>query len=302
MQKIEIESSFNLVDFLLSAELPSYKMIWVNPGKFVAGKGVEELQINSDRRNKFEIVTNWASNMEITQGFWLGEIPVTQAHWKAMDMPTTYRENWRKIDRQNPQLPLCDVSWLEAMLFCRKLNLLYKECLPKNYHFTLPTEIQWEYACRAGAEKDEDLAGFTNELYEKMFDAENIVEVKQGESNAWGFYDMLGNVLELCFDVAAGYEIHDVIKTEIDGKIQSLESRIVDWMGNKDPEQWFGYGLSEGDARVVRGFPVSILRECTKYKEQHYDGLLGFRVCLRPITQWDLNDPMLKEEGINMLG
>ena len=83
----------------------------------------------------------------ITKPFWLGKTEVTQALWKAVmgNNPSYFKGD---------DLPVEKVSWNDAVAFCEKLNEMKRDTLPAGYHYTLPTEAQWEYACRAGTTHD----------------------------------------------------------------------------------------------------------------------------------------------------
>ncbi len=157
--------------------------------------------------------------------FSLGKTEITQAQWKAV-----MRYNPSPLKGDN--LPVEDVSWYEAMSFCQKLTEREHRAgrLPRNLKFTLPTEAQWEYACRAGT-KTHFSFGDSSSLFspygnfaDKSFfntpegkpysyhplatseEKESndgfgyIAPVGSFHSNAWGFYDMHGNVCEWCLD------------------------------------------------------------------------------------------------------
>ena len=107
----------------------------------------------------------------------------------------------------------CYISWLEAKKFCLLLNLRYSNNLPKGYIFDLPTEAQWEYACRAGTTTDfNNGKNITDEKADKCSDLDEIAwyganrflnklyPKGQKKPNAWGIYDMHGNAGELCRD------------------------------------------------------------------------------------------------------
>ena len=142
------------------------------------------------------------------QSFFLGQTPVTQAQWKEV-------ASWPQVDLKlnpnaarfkGPNRPVEQVSWEEAMEFCRRLSQRTKLV------YTLPSEAQWEYACRAstttpfafGDTLTPDLANYDgNYTYEsgpKGQYRQQTTEVGSFAGNAWGLQDMHGNVWEWCLD------------------------------------------------------------------------------------------------------
>ncbi len=100
-----------------------------------------------------------------------------------------------------PRKPVEWVSWTDAGSFFRKLNEAQRAAgwLPDGFEFRLPTEAEWEYACRAGTTTD--FAGNPDEM--AWYDANSgkqTHEVGQKKPNAWGLYDMHGNLFEWCMD------------------------------------------------------------------------------------------------------
>jgi formylglycine-generating enzyme required for sulfatase activity len=150
----------------------------------------------------------------ISRPFYLGKYQVTQAQWKAVMndgvAPSGEAKSglWARLTGKaeeqvkdnNPSwfkgddLPVERVSWEEVQKFCRKLGLEYR----------LPTEAEWEYACRAGTTGD--YAGNLDEMawYDKNSDAKTH-PVGQKKPNGWGLYDMHGNVWEWCQDWYGAY-------------------------------------------------------------------------------------------------
>lgn len=98
-------------------------------------------------------------------------------------------------------LPVSGVSWVSAAEYCRRLTDRERAAgrLPEGYAYTLPTEAQWEYACRAGTTGD--YAGDLNAMawYDRNSDL-RVHSVGQKQPNEWGLYDMHGNVWEWCLD------------------------------------------------------------------------------------------------------
>jgi formylglycine-generating enzyme required for sulfatase activity len=118
---------------------------------------------------------------------------VTQGQWRAVmgDNPSHFQNG--------KNYPVESVSWNDVQAFLEKLNTMDPG---KNYR--LPTEAEWEYACRAGT---------TGEQYGELDDIawywknseDQTHPVAKMQSNAWGMYDMLGNVWEWCADYLFGY-------------------------------------------------------------------------------------------------
>ena len=146
---------------------------------------------------------------EVTLGaFFMAQTPITQAQWRAV-------AGWQKLERDlNPDpanfkganRPVEMVSWFDALEFCRRLSQRTGQ------RYGLPSEAQWEYACRAGsttpfhfgATLTPDLANYNgNHVYgngPKGTYREQTVEVASFAANGWGLHDMHGNVWEWCAD------------------------------------------------------------------------------------------------------
>jgi formylglycine-generating enzyme required for sulfatase activity len=129
----------------------------------------------------------------ISKPFYLGRYEVTQEQYQAVmgKNPRRFKGNRRSVE---------NVSWEDAMAFCRKASELTGE------KFRLPTEAEWEYACRAGTttafNTGTDLA-----KDQTNFDGGGTVDVGSFRPNVWGLYDMHGNVWEWCSDWYGGYDV-----------------------------------------------------------------------------------------------
>lgn len=169
------------------------ELIWVEAGTFTMGSPPDE-----PLRHKAE---GPQRRVTLTKGYWLGKTEVTQGQYEAVTgtNPSTFQAVGRDA-------PVERVSWLQAMSFCRALTERERKAgrLPRGYHFTLPTEAQWEYACRAGT--TDHYAGEPNAMtWWQGNSGETTHPVGLKQPNAWGFHDMSGNVLEWCLDWYGDY-------------------------------------------------------------------------------------------------
>lgn len=228
--------------------LPELDLVlaWIPPGEFL----MAELHGSDD-----------ATPVTISRGFWLGRTEVTQEQWRAL-----------RPDNQNPSVfkgstrPVEHVSWIETMEFLRVLNHRERAAgrLPAGYEYTLPTEAEWEYACRAGS----DIPGAASE--QSAWFAQNsggqTRPVGQLAPNAWGLHDMLGNVLEWCFDGPAPYAGHPVADP-----IQGFNGSAAPAVRNVRGGAWNSTaGLCRADFRYWRSVSLT-------------SSAVGFRLALAPI-------------------
>ena len=135
----------------------------------------------------------------LTQSFWLGKYEVTQGQWDALmhDNPAQFRGDRHPVEK---------ISWLDAMDFCRRLTERERTAgrLPAGYRYVLPTEAQWEYACRAGGSGDTADADPVQTWHQG--NSSNTTQPVGGKvPNDWGLCDMHGNVWEWCLDWKTSY-------------------------------------------------------------------------------------------------
>lgn len=161
------------------------EMIWCAPGHFLMGSPLAE-------RGRFDDEPQ--HQVTLTQGFWLGKYEVTQKQWESV-----MGENPSKF--KDPDRPVDSVSWEDCNAFLRQVNTGLGGVA------RFPTEAEWEYACRAGSSSPVAGNGLLSDM--AWYDANSGNEthpVGKNHPNAWGFFDMHGNVLEWCYDWFGKFE------------------------------------------------------------------------------------------------
>ncbi|MFZ0258283.1 MAG: formylglycine-generating enzyme family protein, partial [Gammaproteobacteria bacterium] len=216
--QLGIEPRFGVyADLMLATEHGSatQRLRWIEPGVFLMGSPESEAGRYEDEGPPHEVA--------ISQGFWLFDTPCTQALWE------TVMDGENPSDFKSPDRPVEQVSWDDVQEFLKRTNALVP-----GLDLVLPTEAQWEYACRAGTETalytgDMEILGESNApALDPIawyggnsgvdFELANGVQrtwlremqypeglagthpVKRKQPNSWGLYDMLGNVWEWCAD------------------------------------------------------------------------------------------------------
>ena len=212
------------------------EMIYVAPGSFMMGSPESEDGRYDDEKQH---------RVTLTKGFWLGKYEVTQAQWKSVmgDNPS---------DNKGDDLPVENVSWEDCQKFIRKVNASL------NCGARLPTEAEWEYACRAGTSGP--YAG--GSLDSMGWYGDNSVKkhpVGQKSPNAWGFYDMHGNVWEWCNDWYGEYPSGSVTDPHGASSVAYRVYRGGDWDdGARNCRSAIRFRSSPGDRYGNLGFRVAL--------------------------------------------
>ncbi|MCE2754349.1 MAG: formylglycine-generating enzyme family protein, partial [Pirellula sp.] len=264
------------------------RMRWIPPGRFFMGSPAGKNYELGNEGPQHEVI--------ITHGYWMFETPCTQGLWTALmgENPSYFLD---------PERPVEQVPWVDAVGFSKKLNERFAKDYPsigkglidgwERLQFRLPTEAEWEYACRAGTTGDTYVGGLDVKSRDQTkaevldsiawyggnsghaYDLEKSVEmtwlkdlqpeekrggtrkVAQKSPNAWGLYDMHGNVWEWCQDRNGEYPAERVV----------------------DPS-----GPTEGTTRVIRGgswsSPARSLRSAyrLRFVPGRRHSTLGFRL------------------------
>jgi formylglycine-generating enzyme len=230
------------------------KFTWISPGSFMMGSPKEE----EDREPNGADETQ--HKVTLTKGFYMGVYTVTQ-------------EQWQEVMGNNPSefkgeknLPVDNISWNDCQEFIKKMTKKGKD----KRVYRLPTEAEWEYACRAGTKtpfhfgetiSTEQANYCGNEVYgkgKKGLFRKKTTPVGTFPANAWGLHDLHGNVWQWCQDWYGDYPKNDAI----------------------DP-----VGPENGEYRVLRGgswgdnprYCRSAYRNW--YGPVHHINVYGFRVC-----------------------
>jgi formylglycine-generating enzyme required for sulfatase activity len=224
------------------------EFVLIPPGRFMMGSA----KGNAEEKPVHQVTIN--------QAFYMGKYEVTQAQWQTL-MGTTLHQQRDKVAQpyiivgEGDDYPMYFVSWEEATTFVQRLN-----ATDDGYVYRLPTEAEWEYACRAGT-KGDYYADDSNEIGWSVENSGNQTHaVGRKQPNSFGLYDMSGNVSEWCQDV-----YHDNY-----------------YGAPADGSAWVSGG--ESQKRVIRGggwFDRAVyLRSAARFKDSsdYREYGIGFRV------------------------
>ncbi len=236
---------------------------YIEPGQFLMGSPADEPGRSENEGPQHQVT--------ITHGFWLADTACSQEIWQAVMGNNPSRFN--KKNGGGPEHPVDSVSWFNIQEFLKKLNDRLLGC-----YFGLPTEAEWEYACRAGTTTPfsfgetitREQVNYVGDAYgngkEGKYHAQTVA-VKLLPANAWGLYQMHGNVWEWCADMERNYDVKPVSDP---GLVQA-----------------FTPADEEGAARVLRGggwLDIALdVRSAFRFRAQPSGlyGSAGFRLALR---------------------
>jgi len=193
--------------------VPVTNMIWISPGTFTMGSPSNEALRGSDETQH---------TVTFSHGFYMGQYLVTQTNYQAL---TSNNPSFFTFLPQSTNRPVDSVEWSDATNYCALLTKQEQTAgrTPTNWVYRLPTESEWEYACRAGTTTafyygNDLLSGMANFDGTNEYDAtigtiynpsgtylQQTTVVGNYQPNAWGLFDMCGNVLEWCQDLYGPY-------------------------------------------------------------------------------------------------
>jgi formylglycine-generating enzyme required for sulfatase activity len=239
-----LKSELNSKPFKSITNELGMRFLYVQPGQFIMGSPQDELG-RSPNETRHRVT--------ITRGYYLQTTEVTQNQWQSI-----MGRNPSKFKSCGGDCPVDSVSMQDIQEFIDRLN--HKE---GGQTYRLPTEAEWEYACRSGSSGP--FAGDIDEIaWYKDNSNKTTHPVAQKKPNAWDFYDMHGNVLEWCQDWYAEFSEEDSI----------------------DP-----VGPIHGPTRILRGGSWDYVKWYCRsamrvgFKPHARSHLAGFRLVLNPVQQ-----------------
>jgi parallel beta-helix repeat protein len=265
-QSFTVQSPPHIVELNASLNLA---MLWVEPGSFTMGTPTSEGSRVSDENE---------TQVSLSRGFYLGKYEVTQAEYEfvmtgnpdGIDATPNYFPG-------HSNRPVEGVKYGDIQVFIQRLNDQMASSIPPGWAYILPTEAQWEYACRAGTATAYSWGGSIASSdanynwdgdYNTGSDYQQTRDVGQYSPNAWGFYDMHGNVREWVADWYGDYAVGPLT----------------------DPS-----GVTNGSNRVIRGgawWDNGIyLRSGARFNADlnYVNGGVGFRIAFQDINNAPIN-------------
>jgi serine/threonine-protein kinase len=255
------------------------KFCWCPAGEFLMGSADNEPG-HQDDENQVKVT--------FPSGFWMGKFEVSQREWQQLmgDNPSSFAAQGKAAgdvaDQDTKSFPVEGVSWERVMRFCEVFTQSERQAgrLPPDWEYRLPTEAQWEYACRAGTSTataygdslSSQQANFNGDApYGQAPPGPHLRQPRPVGSyppNPWGLHDMAGNVWEWC---------RDWYSPALPGGIDPVQP---------EPGLW----------RVIRGgawgYPGVWSRSAARnYYRYHSGSAFGFRVVLVPVVPGAASGP-----------
>ncbi len=182
--------------------VPGIVFHWCPPGTFQMGT---PKTIDTSSSNEGQV------NVTLTSGFWIAETEVTQGQWQKLMGTTPWKGG--KFAKEGDEYPANYLHYDDAVAFCKEMTNQERDAkrLPAGWKYSLPTEAQWEYACRAGTKTKFSFGDDESKLSEYGWWGSDYGNgnakgekyahrVGQKNANPWGLKDMHGNVWEWCSD------------------------------------------------------------------------------------------------------
>jgi len=252
-------------------EIAGVPLCWCPPGTFLMGSPPTE----PERRPGEDQV-----EVTLTRGFWAGKFEVTQSQWRRVVgvFPGEFTAG------EGDDFPVYTVNFAEAEGFCARLTEIAHASaeLPREWEFRLPTEAQWEYACRAGTttatpfgdKLSSRQANFQGKPYNGAEEGPSLkraAPVGSYPPNAWGLHDVLGNEFEWCRDWS-----HATLPGGVDPDLHDAkDSAAINKTGDVSR-------VRRGGCWADDGWPCRSAFRLRFEPERAHDHI-GFRVvCVRP--------------------
>jgi formylglycine-generating enzyme required for sulfatase activity len=298
------------------------KLVLIPSGEFLMGSPDSDRDAQPDEKPPHPVRFN--------RSFRLGATEVTQGQYRAV---TGENPSSRKADRSD-DLPVENVSWVSAIAFCNKLSA--KEGLPPYYEsktgeplggdgYRLPTEAEWEYACRARSRfkfsfGDDETTVRDHGWFTGNFTGDWTHAVGQKLPNAFGLYDMHGNVWEWCWDK---YDGRNYANESVDNRVRHAKSadrvsrggcwndaphllraayRGGPWRGDRAGTQ--GFRVARGESGQVRGMSLAVDKATTSAPDASVRVATKPAPESQPATAPPPADPeeVLKKHGLVLYG
>lgn len=286
-------------------------MVGIGKGSFVMGISIPRADCLTCGAKTVEVEnrcnTKIGHKVTLTQDYWIGRYEVSQRQYCAVMGP-------KQFTTQDDDCPATGITWKDARKYCKKLNELFVAQLPQGYVFDLPSEAQWEYACKAGTITELN-NGLNIETYDcdgyRLYETNSLTldevawyrgnssgvvhRVGEKSPNRWGLYDMHGNVAEWCRDYVCLYDATNFIDPLFFDSVYGPA-----WFKSKDLRNHFR--TIKGGSFREPSFAIPCARGglgadsqdslCVKMNE------VGFRVALVPVR----SSPTLVDSDTRVYG